>query len=74
MMKYVFLYSPVFEDETHPELKHTGAGILSMANRSVQYSGTPVFKLTEMLTRNCPNVIVLFSPPVVLTRMEVNSS
>ena len=27
------IYGKTFEDEIHPELKHTGAGVLSMANR-----------------------------------------
>ena len=27
-------HRPCFEDEIHVELKHTGAGVLSMANRS----------------------------------------
>ncbi len=26
------IYGDSFEDEIHPELKHTGAGVLSMAN------------------------------------------
>merc|ERR1712224_1053465 len=26
------IYGPTFEDEIHPQLKHTGAGVLSMAN------------------------------------------
>ena len=38
-MTYLFrrggasIYGKTFEDEIHPELKHTGAGVLSMANR-----------------------------------------
>ena len=33
------IYGKNFEDEIHPDLRHTGAGILSMAN-SGQYTGS----------------------------------
>ncbi|CAG8479479.1 7737_t:CDS:2 [Diversispora eburnea] len=35
------IYGEKFEDEIRPELKHTGAGILSMANSGPNTNGTP---------------------------------
>ena len=49
------IYGDKFEDEIHPSLKHTGAGILSMANSGPNTNGSQF----------------LFVPPVIHQSSEI---
>jgi len=37
------IYGPMFEDEIHSELKHTGAGVIAMANSGPNSNGSQFF-------------------------------
>lgn len=45
------IYGDSFEDEISPLLKHTGAGVLSMANSGPNTNGSRSLKLSSYLVK-----------------------
>merc|ERR1712087_552303 len=68
------IYGDKFEDEIHSELRHTGAGILSMANSGPNTNGSqffitlaPLQHLDGKYTGCAPRKICLWSKPTPTT-------
>lgn len=59
--------SPKFEDEISPELKHTGAGIISMANAGPNTDGSQFF-ITLAPAQSLDGNYVIYAFPLFTIR------